>query len=117
MDDLYISLDGLKEMGLIKKTKKFNANKKIVDYEAVRAFKTPYYKEAYSNFIKNKEFKTFASQEWVKNYAVFLTFKKNNNMNIWHEWPTEQREWIKNKKLDLTPNQDQIDYEIIIQYI
>ena len=38
-------------------------------------------------------------------------------MNIWHEWPTEQREWIKNKKLDLTPYQDQIDYEIFIQYI
>ena len=117
MDDLYISLDGLKEMGLIKKTKKFNANKKTVDYEAVRAFKTPYYKEAYANFKKNKEFKTFASQEWVQNYAVFLTFKKENNMNIWHEWPNEQKEWIKNKKLDLTPYQQQIDYEIFIQYI
>ena len=40
MDDLYISLDELKKMGLIKKTKKFNAQKKSVDYKNVREFKT-----------------------------------------------------------------------------
>lgn len=117
MDEIYISLDELKKMGLIQKTKKFNANKKAVDYEAVRAFKTPYFKEAYSNFKKTKEFNTFANQEWVQNYAVFLTFKKNNNMNIWHEWPEEQRTWIKNKKFDLTPFKEEIEYEIFIQFI
>ena len=53
MDDLYISLDELKKMGLIKKTKQFNAKKKSVDYKNVREFKTTYYKEAYHNFKKN----------------------------------------------------------------
>ena len=117
MDDLYISLDELQKMGLIKKTKKFNADKKSVDYQAVRAFKTPYYEEAYANFKKDKNYKKFASQKWVKNYAVFLTLKKHNDMKIWHEWPIEQQLWIKNQKADLSQLQDKIDYEIFIQYI
>ena len=117
MDDLYISLDELKKMGLIKKTKQFNAKKKSVDYKNVREFKTTYYKEAYHNFVKNAEYEKFASMEWVKNYAVFLTLKKKNNMNIWHEWPEEQKNWIKNHEYDLTDIQDDIDYEIFIQYM
>ena len=117
MDDLYISLDELKKMGLIKKTKQFNAKKKSVDYKNVREFKTTYYKEAYHNYIKDAEFEQFASKEWVRNYAVFLTFKKINAMNIWHEWPEEQRNWIKDHQYDLTDIQDDIEYEIFIQYM
>lgn len=117
MDDLYISLDELKKMGLIKKTKQFNAKKKSVDYKKVREYKTTYYKEAYHNFKKDAEYEKFATIEWVKNYAVFLTLKKKNHMNIWHEWPEEQKNWIKNHEYDLTDIQDDINYEIFIQYM
>lgn len=117
MDELYISLDELKKMGLIKKTRKLNANKKSVDYEEVRHFKNVYYKEAFLNFKQDDAFKQFASQEWVYQYAVFLTFKKMNQMKSWHEWPIEQQNWIKDHEYDLTLFQNQIDYEIFLQYI
>ena len=117
MDELYISLDELKKKGLIKKTRKLNANRKSVDYEKVRRFKEIYYQEAYANFEKDSGFKEFASQKWVVDYAVFLTFKKMNQMKIWHEWPSEQQNWIKDHAYDLTALQDKIEYEIFIQYM
>ncbi|MGN1344193.1 MAG: 4-alpha-glucanotransferase [Traorella sp.] len=117
MDELYISLDELKKMGYIQKTKKFNAYKKKVDYQAVREFKTPYYQEAFHNFKKDEKYQIFASLPWVRNYAVFLTLKKENDMKIWHEWSEEQKTWIKNHRYDLTPLQEKIEYEIFIQYI
>ena len=50
-DELYISLDLLYEGGLLKeKVPSFRENAKTVDYDAVRAFKEPYLKEAFANF-------------------------------------------------------------------
>lgn len=117
MNELFISLDFLKKEGLIKKVKKFNAHKKSVDYEAVRNFKTTYYLEAFANFKKDKEYQKFALQSWVYEYAVFMTFKKENEMKIWHEWPYEQRMWIKERHIDLTPYKEKIEYEIFLQFI
>lgn len=117
MDELYISLDELKKMGLIEKTKKFNASKKRVNYDEVRRFKSAYYHEAYHNFKKDESYQTFASQKWVIEYAVFLVFKKMNDMKIWHEWPQEQQNWIKDHSYDLTSLKEKIDYEIFLQYL
>lgn len=116
MNDLYISLEELKKQGLIKKTKKLNAHKKKVDYEGVRAFKEPFFKEAFQNFKKDSKFKKFASQSWVQEYAVFMTFKKLNNMKIWHEWPECQKTWIINHEMDLSNLENEITYEIFLQY-
>ena len=32
-------------------------------------------------------------------------------MNIWHEWPEEQKNWIKNHEYDLTDIQDDTDLD------
>ena len=54
--------------------------------------------------------------DWVYNYAVFLTLKKQNNLVAWNEWPMEQQNWIKDHKYDLTPLKEDIEYEMFVQY-
>lgn len=125
-DEIYISLDQLVEDGLLKKEElNSEENKEFIqkmseldkiDYQAVREFKTKYLKLAFSRFEKNDEYKEFAKQDWAYIYGVFITLKKQNNLVCWNEWPIEQQEWIKNRKYDISPLQDDIDYEIFIQY-
>lgn len=117
ISDLYISLDELKKMGLIKKTKKMNAHRKSVDYEAVKSFKFSYYQEAFSNFKKNHEFKKFAEQKWVIDYAVFISLKKKNEMKIWYDWPIEEKNWIQDQRYDLSELKENIEFEIFLQFI
>ena len=88
-----------------------------MNYDEVRRFKSAYYHEEYHNFKKDESYQTFASQKWVIEYAVFLVFKKMNDMKIWHEWPQEQQNWIKDHSYDLTSLKEKIDYEIFLQYL
>lgn len=117
-DELYISLEKLKEEGLIKRTvKPFRALKKRIDYEAVRAYKESCLREAFKNFKEDEAYRKFCSMEWVYPYAVFLTLKKANHLICWNEWPKEQQDWIKDRKYDLTDRQEEIAYEMFVQYL
>lgn len=118
MDECYISLDLLKDEGLLKKVKPFNAKANKVNYDEVRKYKETYLKEAYTNFKETNDYKKFASQQWLKNYAVFLTLKKANEMKCWNEWPSEVKNWINDSSsYDITPFENEIKYEMFIQYI
>ena len=59
MDECYISLELLEKEGLIQSVESFRKDEKTIDYEAVRAFKQPYLKEAFSNFKEDEGYKTF----------------------------------------------------------
>ena len=121
-DDIYISPQLLLEDGLLDKDiEKIKISDKI-DYENVRRFKGKLLKKAYKKFKEKKlyekeDYKKFLNFEFVYNYAVFLTLKKQNNMQSWNTWPKEMKKWIKDKKLDLTKYEDDINYEIFVQYI
>lgn len=121
-DDIYISPQLLSEDGLLDKDiEKIKISDKI-DYENVRRFKGKLLKKAYKKFKEKKlyekeDYKKFLNFEFVYNYAVFLTLKKQNNMQSWNNWPKEMKNWIKDKKLDLTKYEDDINYEIFVQYI
>jgi 4-alpha-glucanotransferase len=117
MDELYISLDGLREQGLISKPKKFNENSEKVDYEAVRKFKNKYLSEAFENFEEDQEYLEFIKQEWLYNYAVFICFKNENNFKQWNLWSKEQISWIADHKLDLTKYESEIKFEMFKQFI
>ena len=117
MDELYISLDLLKEEGLIADVKCFNSNATVIDYEAVRKFKHLYLVEAFHNFEKTNEYEEFIQQEWVYDYAVFLTLKKANNNSLWVNWPKSDKSWIKNHKKNLKKYQIDIEFEMFVQYI
>ena len=116
MDDLYISLDLLEEEGLIGHAPKFEMKAGQIDYAAVRRYREPYLHEAYSNFKPDLNYANFSYQDWMKNYALFMTFKKKNGMKQWTEWPEEMKNYPEKGKLDLKPYQEDILYEIFLQY-
>ena len=121
-DEIYISLDLLYEDGLLEKKAEKIEQKERIDYNFVRKFKEKYLKIAYENFKKTKENQTKAYEDFLKfdfvyNYGVFITLKKENDLRSWNEWPDEMKNWIVDKKFDLTPYEDKINYEIFVQYI
>ncbi len=119
-DEIYISLDILVEEKLLKKVPSLNKTAEKVDYEAARLFKLNYLHIAFENYKKTKRtgFARFKkANPWVFNYAVFVTFKKQNYLNQWHYWPFEFKNWIHDHKLDLTPYKDKIEFEMWLQYI
>lgn len=123
-DELYINLDKLVDLGLLNTSElcAFNESATMIDYIAVREHKAKYLSHAFTQFKNNLKLQTecnkFVSDTaWAYNYAVFLTFKKANNLQQWNEWPVEQKNWIQDKKLDLAPYKEQIDYELFIQFI
>ena len=117
MDDIYISLDGLKEMGLIEKAPSFHRNAKQIDYEAVRKFREPYLREAYANFKPDLNYSAFSYQDWVRNYSIFMALKKANGMQCWLDWDEDQKNQPEEKKLDLKEYEDEILYQVFLQYI
>lgn len=120
-DEIYISLDMLYDDGLLEEKVAYLEQKDRVDYNYVRDFKGKYLKKAYLKFkeknLENSEaYEKFLEFDFVYDYAVFLTLKKANKLIAWNEWPREQKNWIIDKKLDLKAFEDQINYEIFIQY-
>lgn len=116
-DEIYISLDELYREGLLAdKPPRFQPKNPYTDYEKVRSFKEIYLKKAYLNFIPDSDYETFIKQEWVYLYAVFLTFKKKNDLRCWNEWDAPQKEWIKTKRPKPTKYMDKIRYEMFVQY-
>lgn len=120
-DEIYISLDMLYDDGLLEEKVAHLEKKDRVDYNYVRDFKGKYLKKAYLKFkeknLENSEaYEKFLEFDFVYDYAVFLTLKKVNKLIAWNEWPSEQKNWIIDKKLDLKAFEDQINYEIFIQY-
>ena len=116
MDDLYISLDFLNDEGLVLKAGEYNKDLNFVEYEEVREYKQHFYKRAFKNFKKDEEYFEFIKNDWVYDYAVFLTLKKSNNLMCWNEWPKSMKDWILDSKFDISKYEDKIEFELFIQY-
>lgn len=69
LEEMYISLDKLKEDGLIKNAKTRNIKNRI-EFDN---FKEKYYKEAFKNFISNQENKEFVADKEIKRYAEYMS--------------------------------------------
>ncbi|BBF43959.1 4-alpha-glucanotransferase [Lachnospiraceae bacterium KM106-2] len=125
-DELYISLDRLVEDGLLSKellkTEEVRSyvaemkRAKQVDYPRVREFKNHLLKEAFKNFKPTKDYDKFVANEWVHVYGVFIALKKQNDLVCWNEWPQEQKDWIKDKKYDISHLEEEIQYNMFLQY-
>lgn len=117
MDPLYISLDRLYEQGLLKrKAPSFHRHAVTIDYTAVRKYKDQYLREAFTNFKPDHSYSVFAYQEWVRQYATFMTFKQINQLKCWNEWPSEMRDQPIHENVDLKPYEDEILYQVFLQY-
>ena len=119
-DELYIDLDLLADEGYLPQKRKKLRKKKRIDYEAARAHKLPYLKEAFKEFDRQgrekEEFEQFCKQDWVYHYAVFIALKKNNDLRCWNEWPKDQQDWIIDQKFDISPFEEEIRFQMFLQY-
>ena len=96
-----IDLDTLCEEGLLTKAqiKKFDwgDNPNEVDYEKIYNSRFKVLQIAYENFKKQddqkqKAFRSFKrkNSKWLKNYALYMAVKKQNDMKAWTEWEDEE---------------------------
>jgi len=118
-DELYISLEQLKEEGILKELKTLQNTKEnnAIDYPSARAHKEFYLKKAYENFKPDAAYGEFVKREWVFLYAVYITFKKANELHCWNEWKEEEKNWITDRELSLHGYEEAIGYEMFVQYI
>jgi 4-alpha-glucanotransferase len=123
-DELYISIDRLIEWGLLSHDdivpNSFSVDR--VDYIPVRKYKNALFAKAFKNFTISPgfgaEYRGFiANNQWVSNYALFLTLKSINGGKLWTEWPNEHISWVRDQQCDLSPYQEQIDYQIFLQFM
>ena len=69
LEEDYISLDKLEEWGLIEKTE----TREVKDRAIYDDFKEKYYKQAFNNFKKNKEYKEFIKNKEINEYAKYMS--------------------------------------------
>ncbi len=118
MDELYIGLDLLVKKGYLESVKPYYTNSRKIHYDKVRKYKEKYLKKAYLSFDSNcQDYQEFIKLPWVYDYAVFITFKKENSLKLWNTWPKFYKQWIENKSDDLSKFKNKINYELFIQYI
>ncbi|MDO4465918.1 MAG: 4-alpha-glucanotransferase [Bacillota bacterium] len=125
-DPIYINLDKLAEMGLLKQSSIKNCNKfsNYVNYQEVRQFKEEYFVRAFKVF--KKEFKSFSEDFeifksnafWLEDWSLFYLFRTLHNGLPWNEWDEEYREYTKDKEaLDLSEYEDELFYFQFLQFI
>lgn len=68
LEEDFISLDKLKEDGLIKNAKE----RPVTDRATYDDYKVKYYKEAYSNFKKDDKYNKFINQKEIYQYAEYM---------------------------------------------
>ena len=117
VDELYISLDVLAQKGLLEKVPSYHRNDDAIQYEKVRQYHDKYLRLAYQKFEKDEAYESFIKKPWVKEYAIFKTFKVANNLRPWNEWEKEQKDYPINQKLDLSKYDDEIAYQMFLQFV
>ena len=117
VDELYISLDVLAQQGLLEKVPSYRRNDDVIQYEEVRQYRDKYLRRAYQKFEKDEAYESFIKKPWVKEYAIFKTFKVANNLRPWIEWDAEQKDYPINQKLDLSKYDDEIAYQMFLQFV
>lgn len=117
-DEIYLSLDEFIKDGLLLEDEVtyFNSQLSFVAYDKVREVKEKLYKKAFSRFKVDDDFKEFANQKWVKDYAIFKVFKLHHHNEAWTKWEDEYKTYFKKSKFSLIPFQSDIDYQIFLQY-
>ncbi|MCI6788750.1 MAG: 4-alpha-glucanotransferase [Mollicutes bacterium] len=119
IDPIYISLELLKEDGLINKLKKVEFPTDKIDYNLVRNYKMHYLKNAYKlqKDVGSADFLKFLSENsWLEKYALFQILLKKNHNKVLYEWNKKDKEaFYKDKEL-LIKYSKQINFIYWVQY-
>lgn len=123
-DELYVDLELVRRNGYLKESVpafEHEDDPGRIDYPRARAYKERWLRLAHGNFRREgctePGFWRFCKMEWVYPYAVFMALKKQNDLRCWNEWPREQRDWIRDRKYDISHLKEEIDYQIFVQYL
>lgn len=117
LDPVYVSIDMLREDGLIR-TEYPKKETDTIDYGAANQLKREALREAYSNFKADKAFEKFCQKDWVRKYALFIAFKERNDKQCWNQWPDEYKNYPQNPDPKVyEENRDEIQFQMFCQYI
>ena len=125
-DEIFLSLDILAEDGYLKPADltPFAPDATRVDYEAVRRFKAPYFKRAFSEFQTNfsryeEAYTTFLQENpWTQDYSVFLALHGANDPGCWTNWPPQHRDWPRNRDPALlSAYREEIAFQQFLQFL
>lgn len=121
-DELYISLDSLYEEGLLKeKAESFREKETRIDYDAVRAHKESYLREAFQTFCEqgrqqDAAYQEFISQKWVYEYGVFRALKRAHGGVCWNEWSDDAKNWPERRTVLSKETEQEVQYQMFLQY-
>lgn len=121
-DELYISLELLKEERLLKELPPaFREEATSLDYDVVRSFKEPYLRQAFENFRlqgrqNEPDYKKFMEQDWVYEYGVFRALKAENGGICWNEWKQEDKSWPEKRTALSEKTEKEVQYQCFLQY-
>lgn len=122
----YIDLQLLVEENLVNSSNldatDFGQIKEYIDYEKLYNNRFIILKDAYCNFIENKnqEFESFKdkNKSWLVDYSLFMALKYENNNLPYYEWDynlvNREQQIIQNSKQRL---KTEIDFWMFLQYI
>ena len=127
-DEIFISLDYLAEEGYLDPEERlplpFKQEAVAVDYEAVRRFKSVYFKQAFSQFQKNfsryeTAYERFLRENpWVWDYSVFMTLHNANGSSCWTNWPIEHRDWSLTRNSEmLSAYEEEMAFQRFLQFV
>jgi len=121
LDFRYISLDYLKNEGLLDELPTYREVATSINYDGVGDFKRKYLYKAYLRFLQKHEIEGFRKfklrQPWVNEYATFICFKKENGNKPWNEWKKEDIDYYKKHNNPPKHLIDEINFEIFMQYV
>ena len=116
-EPLFIDPETLYKEGLLETCPPaFEGKKGRVDYEAVRAFKDPIFREAFAAFKPDADYEAFLKKEpWVEEYALFKALLRKNGGKSWYEWPKEDKA-LAGKSQETALFKEERAYETFLQY-
>ncbi len=116
-EEIYIDPEDLRRLGFLTDPLPTQLSRtEKVDYEGARRQKEQLLKSAFAHFVPDEMYEAFIREDWVRRYAVYLTFKKHNGLRCWTEWPEEERDWPQKREFDESVWEEDIRYEMFVQY-
>ena len=124
-DEIFISIDLLVEDGYLLPgdVAHFHEKAESVFYEEVRRLKNQYFRKAFAHFQAEypryeQAFRRFQGENpWVYAYSVFLALKQENGNQCWTKWIPEHRDWILDKKADISKYEQEIAFYQFLQFV
>lgn len=98
-----------------------------VDYDRVREYKFPLYRQAYARFLGcpqadglRAEYEEFCEKQadWLPDYCLFMAAREDQNYTAWTQWPEDLRNLTAESRASWTEKlQEGIGYHQFLQFI